>query len=343
MIYKNVELYNVAGITDNGDGSISWIRVPYSVYDTLEARDGKKAAVNATGVEIRFVIKSGNAVIKMSTAEDDGIFHVYRGAIQGGWDDHEVHKTVSETVEEYVIEKSENAEKLKIIAEKCAYDWDSEVVRIIFDRGRFKIYGIEGDIEPPCKNQTPKETIMSYGSSITHGSNSIDMSHAWTSVLAHNLNMDIRNLGMPGCCFMEPQFAEYIASEGEKGNWDIVTLELGINVTEWTEDKIIERVDNIITTVAGRNKDKAVFVISPFYYYGDEFEEVSGGDKWRRIIKQEINKLNYKNVTYISGVDIIEDISYLSADLIHPNIYGVTKIADKMTKIIVRYYEEMIK
>ena len=28
MIYKNLEIYNVAEIVDNGDGSILWKRVP---------------------------------------------------------------------------------------------------------------------------------------------------------------------------------------------------------------------------------------------------------------------------------------------------------------------------
>ena len=340
MIYKNVELHNVEEIINNVDGSISWIRVPYPVYDTLEAPGGKRAAENATGVEMRFVIKSGDAVITMSTAESDGIFHVYRGAIQGGWEDHEVHRTVSQTAEEYVIKKSDNMGRLRAITEKCGYDWDCEVVRIIFDRGKFKIYDIEGDIEPPRVEQMPKRTIMSYGSSITHGSNSIDMSHAWASVLAYNLNMDIRNLGMPGCCFMEPAFAEYIASEGEKGNWNIAALELGINVLAWNEDKIVNRVDNIITNIAGRNPDKEVFVISPFYYGGDDIGE-SDGDKWRKIIEREIEKSNYKNVTYINGADIIDNMSYLSADLVHPNIYGAARIAEKITSIIDKRLKEL--
>ncbi|MBQ7838893.1 MAG: hypothetical protein IJ390_00145 [Lachnospiraceae bacterium] len=334
MIYKNVEIYNAAELVENGDGSISWKRVPSSVHRALESEQGKNMAVNATGVELRFVLKGDRAVIRMCTSKEDGVFHVYRGGIQGRYDDHEVHKLVSTTAEDFVIEKSKNLPRLKAMTEKIGYDWDCEVIRVIFDRGFFKIFDITGDIEPPTKAQCPKKTLLSYGSSITHGSNSIDASHAWVSVLAHNLNMDARNLGMAGSCAMEPAIVDYIASEGEKGRWDIATLELGINVLDWAEEKILERVENTIRQVAGRNQEKTVFVISPFYYCGDDFEDHGHADKWRRLIEQVVKQLNYPNVTYINGLDILEDMSYMSADEVHPNIYGVQRIADKLTGLI---------
>lgn len=74
-----------------------------------------------------------------------------------------------------------------------------------------------GDIAPPVKAQTPSKTLLCYGSSITHSSNSIDASHTWASLIAHSLNMDLRNLGMAGSCAIEPEVINYIASEGERG------------------------------------------------------------------------------------------------------------------------------
>ena len=85
MLYKNAELHNVEEIVNNDDGSISWIRVPNAVYNSLEIANGKRLAVCSTGVELRFVLRSDNAVIKMCTKEGDGVFHVYRGGIQGAW------------------------------------------------------------------------------------------------------------------------------------------------------------------------------------------------------------------------------------------------------------------
>lgn len=331
MIYKNVEIHNAEEILQNEDGSISWRRVPDFVYRGLESQQGKRVSGNSTGVELRFVLKGERAVIRMCTAEGDGRFHVFRGGVQGGWDDHEVHKQVRTEVEDFVIEKSVDPERLKIMHQSSGLEWDSEVIRIIFDKGFFKIFDIIGDVEVPDKAQYPARTLLAYGSSITHGSNSLDMSHAWASVLAHNLRMDVRNLGMAGSCAMEPEMIDYIASEGEKGRWDAATLELGINVLDWEEEKILTRVRNALCQIAGRNLDKPVIVISPFYHCGDDFDEQDHAERWRRLIEQVVNELRYPNVTYVNGRDVIGDMSFISADGVHPNIFGVRQIADRMT------------
>ena len=335
MIYKNVEFHNVAELIDNQDGSVSWKRVPSLVHGQMESKIADNVVANSTGVELRFVIKGESVTIKMSTVKNNeksfGLFHVYRGEIQGGCKDHEAHLPVTDEVQDFVITKSANFEMLDGITEKSSYGFDSEVVRIIFDRGRYKIYDIIGEVEPPKQNQVPKKTILFYGSSITHGSFSMDMSHSWASVVGHNLNMDVRNLGMAGSCLLEPAFAEYIASQGEADKWDIATLELGINVLEWEDQKIKTRVENMIKQVAGRNKEKPVFIISPFYHSGDDFNPNDRAKVWREIIKEEIERLNYKNVTYINGFEVLDHSRYITADGVHPNIYGVSRIAEVVT------------
>lgn len=338
MIYKNFEIHNVAELIYNDDGSVSWKRVPSEVAAAMEAAMADNMVHSATGVELRFVIKGESATIRMCTYSNDpksfSTFHVYRGGIQGGWSDHEVHRHVTDEIQDFVIEKSTNISKLKIMSDKSGYDWDPEVVRIIFDRGRYKIYDVIGDVTPPLKTQCPRKTLLTYGSSITHGSNSIDQSHSWASVVAHNLGMDVRNLGMAGSCAMEPEMAEYIASEGERDNWSVATLELGINVLSWADEKITQRVENMIRQVAGRNPDKPIFVISPFYYCGDDFDQNGYAKKWRKMIEEIVTELDYKNVTYINGIDVLDNMSYMSADEIHPNIYGVQRIADVLTSKI---------
>jgi lysophospholipase L1-like esterase len=338
MIYKNFEIHNAAELIYNDDGSVSWKRVPTEVHTAMEQPMADAMVHNSTGVELRFVIKGESATVRMSAYENDprgfNTFHVYRGSIQGGWSDHELHRHVTGDVQDFVIEKSNNIERLKKISEKCDHDFDPEVVRIIFDRGRYKIYDVIGDVIPPAREQCPQKTLLAYGSSITHGSNAIDQSHAWVSVLAHNLNMDARNLGMAGSCAMEPEMAEYIASEGEKGKWDVATLELGINVLSWDDEKITSRVENIINQVAGRNPTKPIFVISPFYHCGDDFDEGDRAKIWRDLIEKTITKLNYTNVTYVNGFEVLDNASYMSADEVHPNIYGAQRIADVMTNKI---------
>ena len=49
------------------------------------------------------------------------------------------------------------------------------------------------------------------------------------------------------------------------------------------------------------------------------------------MIEEILRRLDYKNVTYINGFDVLDNMSYMSADEVHPNIYGVQRIADVLT------------
>lgn len=334
MIYKNAEIYNASEIEVNEkDGSMTWYRMPKAVMDKLEMPNGKRLNMSSTGVEIRFVIKSGDAVVRMQAVSDkivNACFHVYRGGIQGGYADHEHNTYVSTEPCDFVIKKQENIDTLRAMARAAGDSFDPEVVRIIFDRGAYRIIDISGDIVPPSERQVPAKTLLCYGSSITHGSNSIDASHTWASLTAHNLDMDLRNLGMAGSCAAEPEVIDYIAEEGERGAWNTAVMELGINVLSWEESKIRERVENAVTQVAGRNADKKIYVISPFYC-GDDFHGKPEPERWRTIIKETVDKLAFKNVTLINGLELLGDMTLLSADEVHPSIYGVQQIADRLT------------
>ncbi len=336
MIWKNIEIFNVAELVTFEDGSVSWLRVPKSACETMETSMGPNMARGTTGVELRFVLKGESVKIVMSSLEDEmgfNTFHVYRGGMQGGWDDHELHAHITPTPQEFEFKRSERHQDQKAVHEMLGLDWDGEVIRVIFDRGEVKLHDVTGDVEPPKPSQTPKNTLLCYGSSITHGSNSIDASHTWASVLAYNLNMDCRNLGFAGSCAMEPAVVDYIASLGEQGKWQVANLELGINVLQWSEEKIYARVENTLEQIAGRNPEKPVFVISPFFYGDEVLKNSTDGAKWRRLIEEIIARRKYPNVTYINGLDILGDISGMSGDLIHPNIYGVQQIADRLTEV----------
>ena len=129
---------------------------------------------------------------------------------------------------------------------------------------------------------------------------------------------------------MEPEIIEWIASEGEKGKWDTAILELGINVLTWKEEKIAERVKNALIQIAGRNQNKQIYVISPLYSMSD-YNQSTEAEKWRRVTEETVNTLNYHNVKYINGLVLLGDMSLVSADGVHPNIYGIAQISEKLT------------
>ena len=330
MLYHGAELHNVARLVQHEDGGVSWLRIPQNVYDALEMNpQGQRMAENCTGVELRFVMNGDRVALRMA-AEDGGRFHVYRGGIQGSWADHEVDKNIGPEPKEYVIERAPNAERLRRMGAAIGDPWSSDVVRVVFDLGRVRLYGIDGDIRPPRPEECPAETLLCYGSSISHGSNSIDFSHAWSSLIAQGLKMDLRNVAMAGSCAMEPEFADWLADEGRQGRWQRAILELGINVLHWPEEKMRERAENFLRQVAGRNPDKPVAVVSPFYCCIEELDGDTRPATWRKVLRELTARCGLPNVRYIDGLEILNGMEYISADEVHPNILGVARIAERL-------------
>ena len=336
MIYKNAELFNVGALLPGEDaGSVRWLRVPQGVYDGLDSEQGRSVCRGCTGVELRFVMESDTVTLRMRTWGKNGLFHVYRGSIQGSWEDHESNKILSDRWEDYVIKRSDNIDTLRRMTADFSMPFSPEVVRVIFDRGSIELADIIGSIRPPRKDELPKKTLLAYGSSITHGSNALDISHSWAAVLAHSLHMDCRNLGMAGSCHMEPSVVEYIAKEGKKGAWDIALLELGINVLGWETERAAAAVGYTLDRIAGENRGKKIYLISPFYSNNDYYR-LGDGDRWREMMERLVKERRDPNVTYFDGLSLLGNMSFLSADEIHPNIYGVQEIADRLKNLIGR-------
>ena len=132
---------------------------------------------------------------------------------------------------------------------------------------------------------------------------------------------------------MEPALIDYIAREGKNGNWDIAVLELGINVLGWDDTKIKERVHYAISEIAGENPLKPVFVVSPLYS-SDDFNNAGKASNWRMLIAESAKEFQLPNVTVVDGLELINSMALISADEVHPNIYGVQQIAERMTERI---------
>lgn len=165
MLYKNFEIHGCAQILNGENGGVVIRRVPENVYNALETDEARRMCRISTGIEIRFAIESGDAVLKIKNLEGIGRFQVFRGSIQGAWFDSGY---ITEEITEIKIKKSENTEILKRIANEFNQPFSPEVVRVIIHTREFEIFGIDGDIRPPKTEEMPKRTLLAYGSSITH-------------------------------------------------------------------------------------------------------------------------------------------------------------------------------
>lgn len=74
-------------------------------------------------------------------------------------------------------------------------------------------------------------------------------------------------------------------------------------------------------------------MISPFYTE-DDFVGGKLAQRWRDVMAEIVSAENYSNVYYIDGLDLLGEIKYNAAYFVHPNIYGVQKIADDLLEYI---------
>ena len=329
MLYKNFEIHGCAQILDGKNGGIVIRRVPENVYNALETDDARRMCRISTGIELRFVIESGDAILKIKTLGGIGGFQIFRGSIQGAWFDSGY---ITDKITEITIKKSENSETLKRIADEFHQPFSPEVVRVIIDAGEFEIFVIDGDIRPPKTEEMPKRMLLAYGSSITHDLGG-GAEQGWLAQVGYNLGVDTRNLGIAGHCRMEKEMIDYIADEGKKGNWDMAIISMGVNVLDWQKDKIAQKVSYAIEKIAKENPDKPIFAVSPIYCW-DDYKDGKQSALWRNEIKKAVDNCGQNNVTYIKGLDLVENMSFISADEVHPGVYGIQEIAKNMTKII---------
>ncbi len=332
MIFRNIDFHNVCEIIPLEDGAFTWRRIPLAAEQSLERGEKSFNASRAcTGVELRFVMKSDTVTIRMAKLDPastvSNSVHVYRGGYQIGLSTY-----VGSEYQAIVIRQPsgfENTDTMRMAAREAGRGWDPSVIRVIFNRGNFRILEIIGDVAPPPPALCPAKTLLSYGSSITHGAYSHSAPTCWASLAAHHLKTDHLNLGFAGSCWMEPEVLKYLSQLGQQGKWDIATLELGINCLSWEEEKIYQRVRLVLQEVAAKNQDKPIFVISPFLSRND-LGEARKAARWREIIAELVAEAALPNVTYINGMEIFNDPSLLSSDLLHPSAFGHIKIAENM-------------
>ena len=331
MIFKGAELYNVSEMEYNSEKeSYDMLRVPKLVEEGLN-KDAQKINRFNTGAEIRFVHIDDEIEITMQTegVSDVSSPMIYYGNIQAGWQDSQ--KNILGDKTKITVSIPKRLEYLKNIAADFSHPFDPEVVRLIFPCKRCTITDIKGKCTPPPSDKVPQKRILTYGSSITHGSLSILPVNAYAYRVAENLGYDLINLGYAGSAAMEACMADYIA---KRKDWDIAHLEMGINVINtMPEDEFANRVSYFIEKIASENPDKKV-VCTDMFYFSLDYERSTKVEVYRDIVLKAAEKTHSKNVLYINGKKLLTNMNGVSADLVHPNVRGMEEIARNLTQKI---------
>lgn len=334
MIFKNAELYNVYEIKKSPDGEGCLMsRIPEEVRLKLND-EARKRAYFSPGCEIRFVINEGSAEITLMRSPGGdvlptGIAEIYHGCFQGSY--QITPFVIGNEPVKIRIEKPARLEMMEALSKEYRLPFDPNVTRVLLPYDwENRLVDIQGDIAPPSAEQVPDKKILCYGSSITHGGSGVHPSEAYASKLAGRLGFDLINLGFAGSARMEAAMADYIAER----EWDVATLEMGINViNDWTLEQFEERIDYFISRIAGNNRDRWIFC-TDLYTNARDYAQLPKVEQFRRAVRKKVEALNLPKLVYIPGRQLLNDPAGLSADLVHPSSAGMDTIANNFYRVI---------
>lgn len=324
MIWKNVELFNVAETDVREDGALYLHRFPAPAREAFtHSRASQAAEVGelTTGCELRFAGKTAD--VFLSAENNDGTVEIYRGDFF----------CRVERIQAGVIKKIELREdSIETYAPKSGR-FSPSIWRIIFDHDvRIVVHDVCGEeIRPPQPNEVPQKKFIAYGSSITHSACAQLFTNSYIYTISKRLGVDVLCKGMGGSCHLESEVADYLYRE----DWDFISLELGINMVDMYPISVFEeRARPLIATML--KKGKPVLLISNFTsfhnlpksnYYKENADYVA-------CLEKLYHELKCDNLYYIRGQDIITEWDYLTTDILHPSPYGHgemgRKIADKI-------------
>ena len=331
MIYKNIELYNVSELCQ-GRAGMQPLRIPEEV-----AKKCGEHIINASramsGVELRFNLEGDEAEITLCTLAENTstVACLYHGNIASGWQDV-VFRIYSEPTT-IKIKKHPNLDTMREIDKVCNNSYDSSLVRLLFPIPGIEIIDIKGKVSPPKAEQTPSLTYLAYGSSITHGSLGILPMNTYAYLTAEALSSQLVNLGVAGSAFMDDAMADFVASR----DFSFATLEMGINViNKISTEEYDKRVRNFITKVASSHPRQKIFCIDMVYSEFDLKGDIKAAE-FRKALKTAVEELRFDNTVYINGLTLMDSPKGLSADLVHPSVWGCREIAQNLCKIIKKH------
>jgi len=210
--------------------------------------------------------------------------------------------------------------------------FDPRLTRVVLPwEAPVQLIGLEGDIEPPRPEQVPSRRLLCYGSSITHGAVAVRPTGTWAARLAQRLGVDCINLGFGGGAHLEPEMADYIA---ERTDWDMATLELGINIVgSISVDEFARRVGYFVPRIARAHPDQWIWCIDIFNCAHDptNADQIAA---FRQVVRDQVAALGMPRVVHIPGDELPTAPGCLAADLVHPSPAGMEEIAASLEALI---------
>ena len=284
-------------------------------------------AQESTGVEIRFVSDARHIRMFISSLERPSEVTVFKGdfwhscqtLMPGGIQC--VHLTPPDLFNE-------------ICPEALRSGFDPAVWRILFCRGTMVFHGLDSfgsPVRPPLAHEKPKVRWLAYGSSITHSSR-----QGYPQCAARLLGVNVQNKGMSGSCFIDDAAVDFIADDCD---WDIATLEMGINMRiQYSVEEFERRARNMVSRCMAAKPGRPIVLITLFRNFANHFIEpneiTAKEESFNQVIRTIARENQGKNVHLVEGSEIVDHLSLLSSDLLHPSDHGHARMAENLSRFL---------
>ena len=347
MIHQDIEFHNVVEVEPSTTGGVTLRRFPSEVRQSL-CPLGRMVSQDTAGCEIRCVTEAPSLRLAIETQpfflapyEMHGQdLLVFRGAFF-----HSRHIMEPGKVNHIHLMDMGHAEKNafeSLKPEVRATDYFSpNVWRFMLGRYNATFHELDTYGEshrPPQAEEKPRKRMLCYGSSITNGASPTMHHLCYVSQAARHLKVDAFNQGLSGSCQCEKEVADYLA---EREDWDIITLELGVNMRgAFTPEEFQQRSRYLIERIIARHPDKPVVLIT-IYPNGQSIQNALEESEHQvkqlafdTILRETVKELQHPQLHLVEGSDILTDYSGITKDLIHPGDYGHSEMGLNLAKFI---------
>ena len=315
MIYDNIDFFNCSEIKSDG----TLLRFTEELILGLgykEHQRGRFYGYRSIGVELRFKTKSKFFDLSLEAYKENCKVYVFYGD----------YMDKAYTLEHGKVTTLHIEVPEKIVSNKDRLPrggFSNELIRIVIGYpGYVKYKGINffnNDVFLPEKSDIPSKSLVIYGSSISHGSESLEYINSYPFILSRLLNINVYNKAIPGSCLAEKQMIDYVRDIKA----DIYFVEFGINALRlYSKEEYISYLNYIVENI-NNLKFTSVFMC------GAMLEE--------DIAKTRFNEFREyaKNIDGFIDPDILLNrFEALTTDLLHPSDFGQMLIALNLSRFL---------
>jgi lysophospholipase L1-like esterase len=212
--------------------------------------------------------------------------------------------------------------------------FDPGVWRVFFDRGSMVFHGIDtfgAPLRRPTAAEKPALRWLAVGSSITHSSR-----NGYPHRAARLLGVDVLNKGLSGSCYIDPAAADHLAAGCD---WDFATLELGINMrATFTPDEFARRARHLVERCLAAKPGRPVVLVTIFRNAVDHLlapdAHSAKQEAFDAILRDLAREHAARGVHLVEGADIVDDLTLLTSDLLHPTDHGHGRMAENLSAFL---------